>query len=146
MLLNRRSCRPGGPARWFRAFGTEERSVGREKCRSATIMRFMQQSSNLARRKYSSSAAPTIPVEVIEHRIFLIRGQKVMLDQDLAELYGVTTGNLNLAVRRNRLRFPDDLVFQLIREETDCLLLQNARAKARGGRRTLIQEGREQYD
>ena len=42
-----------------------------------------------------------VPLEVIERRIYLIRGQKVMLDRDLAGLYGVTTGNLNLAVRRN---------------------------------------------
>jgi hypothetical protein len=47
-----------------------------------------------------------VPVEVIEQRILLIRGHKVMLDSHLAELYQVTTGNLNLAVRRNRERFP----------------------------------------
>lgn len=70
-------------------------------------------------------------------RIYLIRGQKVMLDRDLAELYGVTTGNLNLAVRRNRVRFPHDFIFQLTREESDSLPLQIARANRRGGRRTL---------
>jgi len=59
-----------------------------------------------------------------------------MLDADLAELYGVTTGNLNLAVRRNPKRFPQDFMFQLSRQETQSLLLQNARAKGRGGRRT----------
>lgn len=58
-----------------------------------------------------------------------------MLDRDLAELYGVTTGNLNLAVRRNALRFPEDFMFQLSAEETKSLLLQSARAKIRGGRR-----------
>jgi hypothetical protein len=78
-----------------------------------------------------------VPVEVIERRIYLIRGQKVMLDQDLAELYGVTTGNLNLAVRRNQLRFPEDFMFQLSAEERASLILQSARAKGRGGRRTL---------
>jgi hypothetical protein len=77
-----------------------------------------------------------VPLEVIERRIYLIRGQKVMLDQDLAELYGVTTGNLNLAVRRNKVRFPEDFMFQLDAEETKSLLLQSARAKVRGGRRT----------
>jgi hypothetical protein len=77
-----------------------------------------------------------VPLEVIERRIYLIRGQKVMLDRDLAELYGVTTGNLNLAVRRNKVRFPEDFMFQLDAEETKSLLLQSARAKARGGRRT----------
>ncbi len=77
-----------------------------------------------------------LPAELIEQKIYLIRGHKVMLDADLAELYGVTTGNLNLAVRRNAKRFPQDFMFQLNAKETQSLLLQNARAKGRGGRRT----------
>jgi hypothetical protein len=77
-----------------------------------------------------------IPTELIEQKIYLIRGHKVMLDADLATLYGVTTGNLNLAVRRNPKRFPPDFMFQLSPEETQSLLLQSARAKRRGGRRT----------
>jgi len=80
--------------------------------------------------------APALPSEVIEQKIYLIRGHKVMLDADLAELYGVTTGNLNLAVRRNQRRFPEDFMFQLSPEEGESLLLQTARAKGRGGRRT----------
>lgn len=56
-------------------------------------------------------------VEQIEARIFLIRGQKVMLDQDLAELYEVETKRLNEQVRRNRERFPDDFMFQHTAEE-----------------------------
>ena len=83
--------------------------------------------------KHSKAA---LPAEVIEQKIYMIRRQKVMLDADLAELYGVTTGNLNLAVRRNPKRFPQDFMFQLSRQETQSLLLQNARAKGRGGRRT----------
>ena len=79
---------------------------------------------------------PSIPGELIEQKIYLIRGHKVMLDSDLATLYGVTTGNLNLAVRRNPKRFPEDFMFQLSRDEAHSLLLQNARAKGRGGRRT----------
>src|ERR1035437_5288138 len=60
-----------------------------------------------------------------------------MLDSDLAALYGVTTGNLNLAVRRNKARFPDDFMFGLTKHEADSLLLQSARANTgRGGRRT----------
>jgi len=60
-----------------------------------------------------------------------------MLDSDLAELYRVTTGNLNLAVRRNASRFPEDFMFQLTKEEHQSLLLQVARAKTgRGGRQT----------
>ena len=77
-----------------------------------------------------------VGLEIIERRIYLIRAQKVMLDRDLAELYGVTTGNLNLAVRRNALRFPEDFMFQLSAEEAKSLLLQFARANIRGGRRT----------
>ncbi len=79
---------------------------------------------------------PSVPRELIEQKIYLIFEHKVMLDADLAELYGVTTGNLNLAVRRNLKRFAEDFMFQLSREETQSLLLQNARAKGRGGRRT----------
>jgi hypothetical protein len=78
-----------------------------------------------------------IPNELIEQKICLIRRHKVMLDTDLAALYGVTTGNLNLAVRRNPKRFPPDFMFQLSQEETKSLLLQTARAKvaAAGERR-----------
>ena len=83
-----------------------------------------------------SASKSLIPVERIEKSILLIRGHKVMLDFDLAELYEVTTGNLNLAVRRNKNRFPEDFMFQLSAEETKSLLLQTARAKGRGGRQT----------
>jgi hypothetical protein len=76
------------------------------------------------------------PDEVVERRIYLIRGIKVMLDSDLARLYGVTTGNLNLAVRRNAERFPPDFMFQLTEEELGDLILQNA-ISSWGGRRHL---------
>ena len=56
---------------------------------------------------------PPIPVELIERRIFLIRGDKVMLDADLAEIYGVTTKRLNEQVKRNQGRFPNDFMFRL---------------------------------
>ena len=58
-----------------------------------------------------------IPVEIIERKIYLIRGHKVMLDRDLAELYGVETRVLNQAVRRNLDRFPEDFMFALTRYE-----------------------------
>ena len=58
-----------------------------------------------------------IPVEVIEQRILLIRGQRVMLDADLAGLYGTTTKRLNEQVKRNRARFPEDFMFQLTTKE-----------------------------
>ena len=58
-----------------------------------------------------------IPAERIERRIFLLRGQKVMLDADLADLYGVETRVLNQAVKRNKERFPEDFMFRLNRQE-----------------------------
>jgi hypothetical protein len=63
----------------------------------------------------------TVPVEVIERKILFIRGQKVMLDKDLALLYDVETKMLNRAVKRNIERFPDDFMFQLTKEEFDNL-------------------------
>ena len=59
----------------------------------------------------------TLPVEVIKGKIYLIRGQKVLLDSDLAELYGVESKVLNQAVKRNITRFPSDFMFQL--DETE---------------------------
>ena len=64
----------------------------------------------------------SIPQEVIENRIFLIRSKKVMLDKDLAELYGVSTKRLNERVKRNKKRFPDDFMFQLTRSEKNELV------------------------
>ncbi len=58
-----------------------------------------------------------VPAERIQNSIYLIRGQKVMLSADLAELYGVPVGVLNQAVKRNAERFPDDFMFQLTRQE-----------------------------
>ena len=80
-----------------------------------------------------------IPIEIIERKIYLIRSQKVMLDSDLAELYGVKTFNLNKAVKRNIDRFPQDFMFQLTKEEADSLRFQIGMSKSegRGGRRYL---------
>ena len=61
----------------------------------------------------------TIPDEVIINKIYVIRDQKVMLDKDLAELYDVTTGNLNKAVGRNIKRFPEDFMFEMTKEELE---------------------------
>ena len=63
----------------------------------------------------------SLPVERVERVILIIRGQKVMLDADLAGLYEVTTAALNQAVRRNQERFPEDFMFQLTRDETEEL-------------------------
>jgi len=62
-----------------------------------------------------------LPIEMIEKKIYLIRSKKVMLDRDLAELYGVETRILNQAVKRNIKRFPDDFLFKLTREEINRL-------------------------
>ena len=78
-----------------------------------------------------------VSLALVESRILVVRGEKVLVDFDLAALYHVTTGNLNKAVKRNRKRFPDDFMFQLSQEETDSLIFQNGRSKKgpRGGRR-----------
>jgi hypothetical protein len=65
-----------------------------------------------------------IPHDIIENKILFIRGKKVMLDKDLAILYGVTTGNLNKAVQRNIDRFPEDFMLQLTDEEFKNLIFQ----------------------
>ena len=65
-----------------------------------------------------------IPIEVIGSKIYLIRGKKVMLDRDLAELYGVETRALNQAVRRNIDRFPEDFMFTLTKKEFENLKSQ----------------------
>jgi hypothetical protein len=65
-----------------------------------------------------------IQPEQIEQAVLLIRGQRMMLDRDLAALYGVETKNLNKAVRRNLDRFPADFMFQLTVEEAECLRFQ----------------------
>jgi len=83
-----------------------------------------------------AKAQNIIPVERIASQIYLIRGEKVMLDSDLAKLYQVETKNLNKAVQRNPRRFPGDCMFQLSPEEFEALRFQIGTAKGRGGRRT----------
>jgi len=75
----------------------------------------------------------------IERRIQILRGRKVMLDADLAELYGVSTKNLNKAVKRNRDRFPADFIFRLTREEARGLRFHSgtSNVSGRGGRTYL---------
>ena len=86
-------------------------------------------------RNTKKGASVDVLVEHVEQAIYLIRGEKVILDVDLARLYGVTTGNLNKAVKRNINRFPPDFMFQLTKEEYDNLRFQSGRASW-GGRRT----------
>lgn len=66
-----------------------------------------------------------VPDEIVMNKIYFIRNQKVMLDSDLAELYGVTTGNLNKSVKRNIKRFPEDFMFRLESKEYEALRFQN---------------------
>src|SRR3990170_5889438 len=75
-----------------------------------------------------------VPIELIEKKILLIRGHKVMLDSDLAVLYGVTTKRLNEQMRRNLRRFPSDFMFQLTAEEVESLRSQFATLKTGRGR------------
>lgn len=85
-----------------------------------------------------AARAAVVPVEQITRAIRVLRGQKVLIDAELAALYGVTTERLNQQVRRNRQRFPADFMFQLNAAEFSALILQNARSKpGRGGRRKL---------
>ncbi len=68
-----------------------------------------------------------VPMERIQKAIYLIRGQRIMLDADLALLYGVSVGRLNEAVRRNTQRFPDDFMFQITKDEFRELKIQIGR-------------------
>ena len=88
----------------------------------------------MARRKQPISVA----ANQIENQILIVRGQRVMLDSDLAELYGVPTSRLNEQVRRNQERFPNDFAFRLTQKEFTDLISQFATSKTgRGGRRKL---------
>ena len=86
----------------------------------------------------SPTALLPLPVQLIERRIFAIRGQKVMIDSDLADLYEVPTKAMNQAVRRNLQRFPDDFMIQLTPKEAESLRSQFVTSnEGRGGRRYL---------
>ena len=80
-----------------------------------------------------------VPIERITSKIYFIRNRKVMLDKDLAELYGVETRVLNQAVKRHKKRFPDDFMFQLSKSEYEFLISQFVISKksGRGGVRKM---------
>ncbi|MCA1657885.1 MAG: ORF6N domain-containing protein [Verrucomicrobiaceae bacterium] len=83
-------------------------------------------------------SSPPAQLDKVESTIYLVRGQRVMLDADLAVIYGTSTMRLNEQFRRNRKRFPKDFAFQLTREEFTNLISQIAISKkGRGGRRKL---------
>jgi hypothetical protein len=77
-----------------------------------------------------------IPAERVERAILVVRGHKVLLDADLAALYGVTTKRLNEQVKRNGDRFPPDFMYQVTLEEARILRSQNATSRSWGGART----------
>lgn len=83
----------------------------------------------------SPALVPAISIENIVQRIFEIRGQRVMLDADLAVLYGVETRALTQAVKRNHARFPEDFMFRLSADEWSILRSQNVISSSWGGRR-----------
>jgi hypothetical protein len=86
---------------------------------------------------HTASTNKALLIKRVESRILLVRGHKVMLDADLAELYGVPTKRLNEAVRRNATRFPEDFMFQITAEEAENLRSQIATSSLWGGRRYL---------
>jgi len=86
----------------------------------------------------ASRSAALVPVEHITQSILILRGQRVILDSNLAAIYGVTTARLNEAVKRNAERFPEDFMFRLSAAEQAALISQIATSKpGRGGRRKL---------
>ncbi len=88
------------------------------------------------RRAKEQKPDTPVPPEQITGRIVVVRGEKVLLDEDLATLYGVSTGRLNEQVRRNLARFPQDFLFQLTNQEVTNLISQFA-TSSWGGRRKL---------
>ena len=87
----------------------------------------------MAKNKNASARAPAVP-EQIEHCILLLRGHKVLLDADLAGLYGVETKALKRAVKRNRTRFPEDFMFELVDNEVENLRYQIGTSRWGGAR------------
>ena len=81
-----------------------------------------------------SAKMPIIPDELVINKIYLIRGQKVMLDSDLSALYQVETRRLNEQVNRNKERFPEDFMFQLRKDEFEILISQIATSRLRAGK------------
>jgi len=92
----------------------------------------------MAAKDKNAETSSLVTLDLIERKIYVARGQKVMLDSDLAKLYGVATKVFNQAVGRNLQRFPEDFRFQLTEEEFEFLRSQFVTSnKGRGGRRYL---------
>src|ERR1700730_8033805 len=82
----------------------------------------------MPKSKPSSSVRKVIPIEIVEQKILMLRGHRIMLDSDLAAIYGVATRVLNQAVKRNLDRFPEDFMFQLTLEEGQQLLASRSQS------------------
>jgi hypothetical protein len=89
----------------------------------------------MPKKRIAVAPAPSVRSHTIEARIHIIRGFRVLLDSDLAELYGVETKVLNQAVTRNAARFPADFAFQITAEELTNLISQSEISSLHGGRR-----------
>lgn len=110
----------------------EKRKVFFENLKFATSLSICDTIRPMAKKKTQDQ---TISAGDIEKSIHVIRGNRVMLDSDLAKLYGVRTSALNQAVKRNSERFPEDFAYQLTQQEFTALMSQNVTSKSgRGGR------------
>ncbi|MDP8265861.1 MAG: ORF6N domain-containing protein [Candidatus Aceula meridiana] len=89
-------------------------------------------------KKQSTISTESIPQEIIQDMIYVVRGQKVILDSDLASLYGVQTGRLNQQVTRNIKRFPEDFMFRLTQKERSNLMSQFVTSSWGGHRKTPL--------
>ena len=78
----------------------------------------------MSHKRNLTAASLSVSVQLIEQRVYLIRGQQVMIDSDLAELCGVQTKHLNQGVSRNQKRFPEDFMFRLTKDEAESLRSQ----------------------
>lgn len=95
----------------------------------------MKRNQKSVRKRTEDKLIPSVPIDSLIHTI---RGERVILDTDLASIYGIPTFRLNEAVKRNRERFPEDFLFQLTQKEYSTLTSQFAMSnRTRGGRRTL---------
>lgn len=100
----------------------EEQAMKDFAARGLPVTKITVDTEVLLRKGGSQTMTDIVPIESIERRIFSLRGEKVMIDRNLAEMYGVETRILNQAVKRNIKRFPAEFMFQLNREERDGVI------------------------
>ncbi len=122
------------PLTWSRAFESKATNPKQRKQRVKTAKHDVASGTSL-KEWHMASKKSLIPVEQIEHSILMIQGLKVILDKDLAALYGVTTGNLNKAVDRNVDRFPADFMIRLTQDDFNNLKFHFGRSSWGGTRK-----------